>query len=98
MSRNFVRHLSSSPTFVRAPIVREMQAAGVDAPRTGPWDWKWLQLFTWAASIGGGLIVASADYRGDKNGDHALRGLQRRVRGLYEDIIIGSAPREREKD
>jgi hypothetical protein len=85
------RASAAAKTLLRAPIVSELRGAQPDA-RGGPWDWKFLTLFTWVASLGGGLVVASVDYPGNSRGDHALRGVQRRVRALYEDLILGSVP------
>ena len=86
---------NSAKTLLRAPIVSELRGSGgggSGGARGGPWDWPFLTAFTWAATIGGGLVVASMEYPGNSRGDHALRGLQRRARALYEDIILAAAP------
>ena len=84
--------LRRASSFTRAPIISELRAAGGATAQSGPWDWRFLRVATWAATLGGGLVVASADYPGDSKGDHALRGVQTRVREAYEFLVLGGAP------
>jgi hypothetical protein len=46
--------------------------------------------FTWAATgIAAAVLVLKQDYKGDKNGDHALADIQRGARRLFEGFVTG---------
>ena len=48
-------------------------------------------LFTWAATAVGGLtMVLAVDYGGDRRNEHALSGVQRWTRAMYEAAVTGS--------
>jgi hypothetical protein len=79
--------------FLRAPVVSEFQAR-----ERGPLFWKMYTVFTWGATLIGGVTMFSVDYVGNSRGDHVFKNAQEWTRRTYEDAILNGGVKSRGDD
>lgn len=78
-------------TLFRAPVVSEFQKTKVANVQK---RWQIFTLVQWAVMAGAAYAaIAHTEYRGDSNGDHALRPLQHGINTMKEAFVTGDISR-----